>query len=276
MELEVGEFSADDTRLFTGFVRDLTEQQATKRRVEDLQAELLHASRLSVMGQMASAIAHELNQPLSAVISYLETGRMLLEAGSAPPKRLDDLMGRAVKQAERAGDVMLRLRQFARKDEMERRPGNLNALVEEALAIALIGARESGVHVTLDLDRGMTPVMMDGVQIQQVVLNLVRNAVEAIETAERRELQVATRMAGNTAEITVADSGPGIAPELAERLFQPFATTKKTGMGLGLSISRDIIEAHEGGLTVAPRPSGGTVFRVSLPIAPREAENDAG
>src|SRR4029077_8251775 len=126
--------------------------------------------------------------------------------------------------------------------------------------IALLGARQSGVHVTLDLDRGMAPIMVDGVQIQQVVLNLVRNAVEAIETVERRELQIATRIAGNTAEITVADSGPGIAAELAQRLFQPFATTKKAGMGLGLSISRDIVEAHEGELTATPRPSGGTVF----------------
>jgi two-component system, LuxR family, sensor kinase FixL len=269
MELEVGEFNAGGARFFTGFVRDLTEQQAAKRRVEDLQAELLHASRLSVMGQMASTIAHELNQPLTAVISYLETGRMLLEAGSAPPERLDDLMRRAVAQSERAGDVIQRLRQFARKGEADRRAESLNALVEEALAIALLGARQSGVHVTLDLDSNMAPVLVDGVQVQQVVLNLVRNAVEAMQTVERRELQIATRFAGNTAEITVADTGPGIAPELAERLFQPFATTKKTGMGLGLSISRDIVEAHDGELSAAPRPSGGTVFRVSLPISPK-------
>jgi two-component system sensor kinase FixL len=276
MELEVGEFGAGGARFFTGFVRDLTEQQAANRRIEDLQAELLHASRLSVMGQMASAIAHELNQPLTAIISYLETGRMLLEDGAAGPERLDDLMRRAVTQSERAGDVIQRLRQFARKGETDRRAENLNALVEEALAIALLGARQSGVHVTLDLDRNMTPILVDGVQLQQVVLNLVRNAIEAMQEVEPRELQIVTRLTGSGAEITVADTGPGIAPEVAERLFQPFATTKKAGMGLGLSISREIVEAHDGELTAAPRPAGGTVFRVRLPISPKGDDEDAG
>jgi two-component system sensor kinase FixL len=262
MELEVGEFSAGGARFFTGFVRDLTEQQAANRRIEDLQAELLHASRLSVMGQMASAMAHELNQPLTAVINYLEAGRRLLQGEAPSLDRLGDLMGRAVAQAERAGEVIRHLRQFARKGETDRRAENLNTLVEEALALALLGTRQSGVRVTLDLDRSLAPIEVDAVQLQQVVLNLVRNAVEAMEEVDRRELQIATRSLGDAVEITVADTGPGIAAELAERLFQPFATTKKSGMGLGLSISREIVEAHEGELSAAPRPSGGTVFRV--------------
>src|SRR5262249_36865767 len=156
------------------------------------------------------AIAHELNQPLTAVVSYLETGRMLLESGTAAPERLDELMRRAVRQAERAGDVILRLRQFARKDETDRHAEDLNALVEEALAIALLGARQSGVHVTLDLDRSMVPVPVDAVQLQQVVLNLVRNAVEAMQEVERRELGIVTRISGDAAEITITDTGPGI------------------------------------------------------------------
>jgi two-component system, LuxR family, sensor kinase FixL len=200
----------------------------------------------------------------------------LLQGGSVQPERLDDLMRRAVTQSERAGDVIQRLRQFARKGETERRAENLNGLVEEALAIALLGARQSGVHVTLDLDRNMTPVAVDGVQLQQVVLNLVRNAVEAMQEVEARELQIGTRLSGDTAEITVADTGPGISPELAERLFQPFATTKKAGMGLGLSISREIVEAHDGKLIAAPRPSGGMVFRISLPISRRGGDEGAG
>ena len=276
MELEVGEFDAGGARFFTGFVRDLTEQQVVKRRVEDLQAELLHASRLSVMGQMASAMAHELNQPLSAVISYLETGRLLLQADAGSPKRLDEVMQRAVRQVERAGQVIRNLRQFARKGEAQRKPENMNKLVEEALAITLLGARQSGVHVTLELDQSAAPILVDGVQLQQVVLNLVRNAVEAMEAVEHRELQITTRVAGNTAEISIADTGPGISPEITERLFQPFATTKRTGMGLGLSISRDIVEAHEGELRVTPRPSGGTIFRIILPITPKDETNDAG
>lgn len=268
MELHVGEFRSGKGRFFTGLVRDLTEQQETKRRIQDLQAELLHASRLSVMGQMASAMAHELNQPLTAVVNYLEAARHLLAGGPEAAERVGALMGRAVSQAERAGDVIRKLRQFVGKGETDRRAESLNKLVEEALALALVGARQSGVRVTLDLDRALPPALVDGVQIQQVVLNLVRNAVEAMEAVERRELTIQTRAiaAEQMAEITVADSGPGIAPDIADRLFQPFVTTKKTGMGLGLSICRDIVEAHHGQLTAAPNPGGGTAFRLTLPM----------
>ena len=190
-------------------------------------------------------------------------------------ERVGDLLQRAVAQAERAGDVIRRLRQFVTKGDTERRPENLNQLVEEALALALVGARQSGVRVTLDLDKTLPPVLADGVQIQQVVLNLVRNAIEAMEETDRRELTIATRSLPDGTEVTVADTGPGIAPELAERLFQPFVTTKHTGMGLGLSICREIVEAHHGKLVVVPRPEGGALFRVTLPIIRSEQDSDA-
>ena len=272
MELQVNEFQFGGSRFFTGFARDLTEQQETKRRIQDLQAELLHASRLSVMGQMASTMAHELNQPLTAVMNYLEAALRLLAGGPQSAERVSGLMQRAVAQAERAGDVIRKLRQFVSKGETERRPESLNMLVEEALALGLVGARQSGIRVSLDLDHGLAPVLVDGVQIQQVVLNLVRNAIEAMESVEQRELNIATRATegGDTAEVRVADSGPGIAADIADRLFQPFVTTKPTGMGLGLSICREIVEAHQGRLFVAPVPSGGTVFWLTLPIPPAE------
>jgi two-component system, LuxR family, sensor kinase FixL len=268
MELQVGQFEFGGGRFFTGFVRDLSEQQAIERRMQDLQAELLHASRLSVMGQMASTMAHELNQPLTAVVNYLEAARHLLESGPQMAGRVGELMGRAVAQAERAGEVLRQLRQFISKGKTERRTESLNKLVEEALALALVGSQQSGVRVTLDLDRAPMPVVVDRVQIQQVMLNLVRNAVEAMEAVERRELTIATRAfaAKNIAEIRVIDSGPGISPEIADRLFQPFVTTKPAGMGLGLSICREIIEAHHGHLGVAAASSGGTVFRLTLPM----------
>jgi two-component system, LuxR family, sensor kinase FixL len=278
MELHVGEFASGGGRFFTGFVRDLTDQQAAKRRIQDLQAELLHTSRLSVMGQMASTMAHELNQPLTAVMNYLEAARHLLDTRPEEAERVVGLMARAVGQAERAGEVIRQLRQFVRKGETDRHSESLNKLVEEALALALVGARQSAVRVALDLDRDLLPVFVDPVQIQQVVLNLVRNAVEAMESVERRELQVATRALPGAAlaEVTITDSGPGIAPEIADRLFQPFVTTKKAGMGLGLSICREIVEAHNGRLSVMPNPSGGTVFRLSLPMPPEEELAGAG
>ena len=276
MELAVGEFRVAQGRYFTGFVRDLTEQQRVARRLQDLQSELLHASRLSVMGQMASTMAHELNQPLTAVTNYLEAARHLLHSGAGAAERLDDLIGRALAQAERAGGVIRQLRQFVSKGETERRAESVNNLVEESLALALVGARQSGVRVSLELDRNLPPILADAVQIQQVVLNLVRNAIEAMEGCDRRELLIGTRALRDMAEVTVADSGPGIAPELADRLFQPFVTTKKTGMGLGLSICREIVEAHHGRLTNAPRPEGGTVFRVTLPTMRAEGDSGAG
>jgi two-component system, LuxR family, sensor kinase FixL len=277
MELQVGEFAFAGNRYFTGFVRDLTERQEAERRIQDLQAELLHASRLSVMGQMASTMAHELNQPLTAVTNYLEAGRQLLATGAGGPERVNEMMEKAIAQTQRAGDVIRRLRGFVSKGETERRIQNLNKLVEEALALALVEARQRGVRATLELDHTLPLVLVDHVQIQQVVLNLVRNAIEAMEQVERRELTIGTRgvREQGIAEVIVADTGPGIAPELADRLFQPFVTTKATGMGLGLSICREIVEAHQGRLTTAPVSSGGTVFRVTLPIASREAATDA-
>jgi two-component system sensor kinase FixL len=238
--------------------------------MQDLQSELLHASRLSVMGQMASTLAHELNQPLTAVVNYLEAARQLLGSEPEIGKKIGDLMQRAVAQAERAGGVIRHMRQFVSKGETERSRENVNTLVEEALAIALVGARQTGVRVTLELDRALPPVFVNSVQIQQIILNLARNAIEAMEAVETRDLRIGTRLAGDTIEISVADSGPGLAPEIAERLFEPFRTTKQSGMGLGLSISREIAEAHHGRLSGATRPGGGTEFVLTLP---REDEN---
>ena len=276
MELQVGEFAFMGSRFFTGFVRDLTERQKAERRIQDLQAELLHASRLSVMGQMASTMAHELNQPLTAVTNYLEAGRQLLATGAGSPERLGEIMEKAVAQAQRAGEVIRQLRQFVSKGETEHRIESLNQLVEEALALALLGARQRGVRTSLELDHALPLVLVDHVQIQQVVLNLVRNAIEAMEEMELRELVVATRtvLDQEMAEVIVTDSGPGIAPELADRLFQPFVTTKKTGMGLGLSICREIVEAHHGRLTTTPGSPRGTVFRMTLPIASCQEPDD--
>src|SRR6516165_8540061 len=223
-------------------------------------------------------MAHELTQPLTAVTNYLEAGRQLLASGVGGPERVGEMMERAVAQAQRAGEVIRRLRGFVSKGEPERRIQSLNRLVEEAVALALVGARQSGVRASLELDPSLPPVFVDPLQIQQVVVNLVRNSIEAMEEVERRELFIGTRAIPDeqAAEVLVADSGPGIAAELADRLFQPFFTTKKTGMGLGLSICREIVEAHHGKLSAAPGPSGGAVFRLMLPIASGEVTDSAG
>jgi two-component system sensor kinase FixL len=266
MELSVGEMRSGERRFFTGFVRDLTERQQTQQRLHDLQAELIHMSRFTALGEMASMLAHELNQPLTAVANYLNGGRRLLDGGnrdSLPMVR--EAIERASEQALRAGQIIRRLREFVSRGESERRVENLAKLIEEASALALVGAKETGVRVSFQFDPNVAFVLADKIQVQQVLHNLMRNAMEAMQEMTRRELTVRTRQLDNeTVQVDVSDTGPGIAPEIAEQLFQPFITTKRQGMGVGLSISRTIIEAHGGRLWTEPNPGGGAIFRLTL------------
>jgi two-component system sensor kinase FixL len=275
MELAVGEMRSGDRRFFTGFVRDLTERQETQQRLQDLQAELVHVSRFTAMGEMASALAHELNQPLTAVANYLKGCRRLLDGKQDKEVALArDAMERAADQALRAGQIIRRLREFVARGESERRIENLAKLIEEASALALVGAKERGVLVSFQFDPDADFVLADKIQVQQVLLNLMRNAMEAMEERARRDLLVSTRrIEGEMVEISVADRGPGIAEEIASHLFQPFVTTKREGMGVGLSISRTIVEAHGGRLWVEPNPGGGSVFRLTLKALGKEDLN---
>jgi len=268
LELAIGELHWDGRQMFTGFMRDLTERQQTQQRLQELQAELTHVSRLTEMGQMASAIAHEVNQPLTAATNYLGAGQLLLARDNRPATdRARGVFDKAAEQVERATQLVRRLREFGRKGESERRPEPIGKLIDEAAALALIGARDSGIKVQLRMAPQLPDVSVDRIQIQQVVVNLIRNAVEAMES-ERRELTVSAAPNGEGGiAIRVADTGPGLAPEVAERLFQPFLTTKPQGMGIGLSICRSIIEEHGGELRAEPNPGGGTVFAFSLPTA---------
>jgi two-component system, LuxR family, sensor kinase FixL len=277
MELAVGEMHVRDQRFFTGFIRDLTERQQTEARLQELQAELVHMSRLTAMGEMASALAHELNQPLSAIANYMKGSRRLLE--NSPDTRaatLRDAMDKAGDQALRAGQIIRRLRDFVARGESERRVEDIKKLVEEASALALVGVKDKGVRVRFDFDPRSDFVLADKVQIQQVLLNLMRNAIDAMEDCERRELVIATSsMADHMVEISVADTGSGISPEVGAQLFQPFVTTKSQGMGVGLSISRTIIEAHGGSIAPRPNPGGGTIFSFTLPVVTKKEAGDA-
>ena len=277
IELSVGEVRSGERCFFTGFVRDLTERQQAERRLQELQSELIHMSRFTALGEMASTLAHELNQPLTAIANYLKGGRRLLDAGQsdAIPKAREALE-RAAEQALRAGQIIRHLREFVARGESERQPENLPRLIEEASALALVGAKELGVRAAFVFDPQVVLVLASKIQVQQVLLNLMRNAVEAMQDCDRRELTVSTcRLDNETVRIDVADTGPGIAPEIAAQLFQPFVTTKRHGMGVGLSISRTIIESHGGRLWVEPNPGGGTIFRLTLKTFPNEEGRDA-
>ncbi len=267
MELSVGEMRSGGVRYFTGFIRDLTERNQTETRLQELQSELVHMSRFTALGEMASTLAHEINQPLTAIASYLKGCRRILGRMEGPEvPLLSDAVNQAAEQALRAGQVIRHLREFVSRGESERHIENLPKLIEEASALALVGAKEKGVRVRFDLAPDAPLVLADRIQVQQVLLNLIRNAIEAMQDMPLRELVVATRAvpAERAAEVSVRDTGTGIAPEIAEQLFQPFVTTKPHGMGVGLSICRTIVEAHGGKIWVERGAGGGTVFRFTL------------
>jgi two-component system sensor kinase FixL len=277
MELAVGEARSGERRFFTGFVRDLTERQQTQQRLQELQSELIFMSRFTALGEMASTLAHELNQPLTAAASYLNGARRLLDGGKAEDiPIIRGAIDSAAEQSLRAGQIIKRLREFVARGESDPQAENLVKLIEEASALALVGAKESGTQVSFAFDSAPEFVLVDRIQIQQVILNLMRNAMEAMQEVQKREMEVSTRWIDpETVEISVADTGPGIAPEIADKLFQPFMTTKTQGMGVGLSISRTIVEAHGGRLWAEPNPNGGTVFRLTLKSIAGKELNDA-
>ncbi len=266
MELAVGEMRPGEERYFTGFVRDLSQRQETEARLQELQSELIHISRLTAMGEMASTLAHELNQPLSAIANYIKGSRRLIDNEADEHwARLRDALDKAGEQALRAGDIIRRMRDFVSRGESERRVESVAKLIEEASALALVGAKEHGVRVRFQFDRNHDLVLADKVQVQQVLLNLVRNAIEAMVDVEERELVLSTAPArDDMIEVSVADTGPGLAEEVARQLFQPFVTTKRHGMGVGLSISRTIIQSHGGEIWAESNESGGTTFHFTL------------
>ena len=259
-----------------GFMIDVTERKradAERREAESEALEhrekLAHISRVNMLGELATGIAHEINQPLTAVATYTQASRRLVEAGAIHRDELLDVLGRIADEAVRAGEIIHRLKALVRKRPSKREICDVNELVADVMRLADIEARNRGVGIELDLDGSLPQVCVDSVQIQQVILNLVRNAIEAVETNTngRNTVQIVTRSTpGASIEVSVTDTGPGVAKADAERLFESFFSTKGTGMGMGLSISRTIIEAHEGRIGYRGHDAGGSTFFFTLSI----------
>jgi two-component system sensor kinase FixL len=258
--LSVGRGKMEDGDITVGIIHDLTERGA---------AALLDTARLSAMGQMGSALAHEINQPLAAVMNYVKAAQRTLEPSQDPRAvKATDLLVKAGEQVVRAGTIIRGLRDFIGKREVIRREEKLHKIVEEAVTLGLSCAARSDVKATVALDPDLPPVLVDRVQIQQVIIDLIRNAVEAMQPVPDRHLTIESSLAeGRRAQVTISDTGPGLSEAVAARIFQPFVTTKVDGMGLGLTICQSIINAHGGRLWATPNAGPGVSFHFQLPLA---------
>ena len=261
MELRLTVARAGRRRLITGTARDLTTMRAAERRSDELQAHLTQVWSLNSMGEMASVLAHELNQPLSAVANYLRAARTLIAHLEVDDDDLIDAVSRAGDQAVRAGEIIRTMRDLATRGGVEQKPESLSAILGEIEFIIGLMVRDADARVFYDLYQGPDIVLADRIQIQQLVVNLVRNAIEAVEKFPNREIRLSTRLdADGNLMTTVDDSGPGVDTGVVGRVFQPLASTNPTGMGLGLSICRAIVENHSGQIWVEPSPLGGAAF----------------
>ncbi|WP_424362916.1 MEDS domain-containing protein [Methylocystis parvus] len=254
--------TADNQPLFVGFVRDLTRQRATEAQIRKL-----HADRVNVIGSMATALAHELNQPLTAATSYLQAAQRLMRMPEDKrPARIENALDRAAEQALRAGKIISHIREFVSHREPDKMLWSLHDLIYDACMLTNQSARQAGVDLKCDLEAPKGRVLADRIQIEQVIVNLIRNAVEAVQNAERREVTIAAFPTGDAVQVDVIDTGAGFPEEIKAELFEPFVTSKVHGLGVGLSVSRAIIEAHDGQIWTRSNPQGGSIVSFTLPL----------
>jgi two-component system sensor kinase FixL len=270
VNLSVGEANTSAGRRFIGIIHDLRKRYANEERLNQLQANMVHMARVSTMDEMGAALAHELNQPLTALMLYLQAVERTCTAAERPvPETMLTILRKAVREAERAGNIIQRMRQFVEKRDPHRRPVDINPLVEDALELTQFGTRPGETRITRDFAPHLPKVFVDPVQIQQIIVNLLRNALEAVAGRSAPAITITTGCGAKGVVIRVEDNGPGIEPEAIPDLFKAFSSSKSRGLGLGLAISKTIAQSHGGTLGVDPGGNGrGASFMLSLPPAP--------
>lgn len=266
MYLSVGEGSLNGQRIFVGIIHDITAEKDREDKISKLQNELLHATRVTAMGQMSSAIAHELNQPLSAILSYTGGMQRLIDRTDPPLSEIRQGLAQTNKDASRAGEIIRRLRAFVEKREPIRRLEQVAPMILDAVSLGALGTGADAIEVDVQIAPGIPPLHLDKIQIQQVLVNLIRNAAEAMRGSAVKRLTIQAEREGKYLLLSVSDTGPGIAPEIEGRLFEAFTSTKEDGLGMGLSICRTIVEAHGGRIWTESKPGAGATFRFRLPL----------
>jgi two-component system sensor kinase FixL len=276
VSLSVGEARDGNSRRFVGIIRDLSEERAVERRARSLEARLAHVGRFNLMGEMAAGIAHEINQPLSAIATYAQAAKRIMQREQPDLKMLTEICAKVDEQALRAGQVVENIRKFIRKEDAQVAALDVNAVIADALNLVEADAHAEGIRVATRYADGLPLVRADAVQLQQVLLNLTRNSVDAMRDGlakERKERGIVietNRAEQGGVRISVIDHGPGVSPRLADHIFHPFVTTKREGLGVGLAISRTIVQSYGGSLTYRDNPEGGAIFVVEL--QPSEGE----
>jgi two-component system sensor kinase FixL len=269
IDLSVGEIPTDGQPKFVGIVRDATKRKRAEEEIHQTRERLAQFGRLSTLGEMAASLAHELNQPLTAIATYTQACQRLIESGQSDDEEILTALKKCNAQAQRAGEVIRRLRQFVKKKELGRREVSFDEIFRDLTVLAEVDARDNGVSLTIDVAKGLPRVLVDAVQIQQVILNLIRNGIDAMMNVNHYDDGISVtvdKSPNDQVRIMVTDHGTGITKEDEKKIFQPFFTTKTSGMGLGLAISRSIIESHGGVLSFTKNPSGGTTFHFTLPV----------
>lgn len=267
ISLAVGEAVESGERRFVGIIRDLSSQRVAEQRARSLELRLAHVGRFNLMGEMAAGIAHEINQPLSAIATYAQAAKRVLARDAPDIAMLAEVCAKIDDQARRAGQVIDNLRKFIRKQEIETQSLDVNRVVEDVLNLIEADAHSEGIPVKVRLGRALPKVRADAVQLQQVLLNLTRNSVDAMRGGLKKErgIIIATEAGNGDVRIAVTDHGHGVSRQLGDNIFHPFVTTKRDGLGVGLAISKTIVQSYDGQLSYSDNPGGGSVFTIELP-----------